>query len=91
MRSGPVPVDFFEYVQISLESANPMSNTTIAVSGMTCDHCKAAVERALKKVAGVQSVEVDRIAGSAKVDWDDTVTKREQLVQCITDSGYPAN
>ena len=36
-----------------------MSETIIKIEGMSCGHCTAAVEAALKAVPGVQSVVVD--------------------------------
>ncbi|MDE7123396.1 MAG: cation transporter, partial [Alistipes sp.] len=35
--------------------------------GMMCNHCKAAVERGIAAVAGVDSVEVDLARGIARV------------------------
>jgi copper chaperone len=36
-----------------------MSETTYRVPGMSCGHCKSAVEAEVRTVAGVESVEVD--------------------------------
>jgi copper chaperone len=33
--------------------------TTYTVPGMSCEHCKAAVQTEVSKVAGVSSVDVD--------------------------------
>ncbi len=41
--------------------------TTYKVEGMSCNHCKANVERAIRKVAGVEAVEVDLLGGKAIV------------------------
>ena len=38
-----------------------------AVSGMTCDHCVAAVREELGALAGVQSVDVDLGSGEVRV------------------------
>jgi copper chaperone CopZ len=60
-------------------------STTLAIEGMTCGHCKANVEKALKAVPGVTDVTVDLtkhqavIAGSAS---------RSSLVQAVQDAGY---
>lgn len=46
----------------------------IKIEGMSCDHCKMAVEKALKAVDGVESVQVDlekkqaMVTGSANTD-----------------------
>ena len=67
-----------------------MANTTLRVMGMTCAHCEAAVERALKSVAGVKKVEVNRTANSADVEWDDKKNPREKLVATVNELGYQA-
>lgn len=46
----------------------------IKIEGMSCNHCKMAVEKALKEIAGVESAQVDLdkkeavVVGSAVVD-----------------------
>ncbi|MFY7869283.1 MAG: cation transporter, partial [Exiguobacterium sp.] len=35
-----------------------MKETTLTVEGMTCNHCKAAVEGALNELNGVESATV---------------------------------
>ena len=60
----------------------------LSVSGMTCGHCKAAVEGALKKVAGVAAVEVDLAAGKAKVSGEGV--QLESLVAAVAEEGYSA-
>ena len=44
-----------------------MSTQTIAVAGMTCDHCVRAVTVEVSKIAGVESVGVDLSSGSVTV------------------------
>lgn len=62
-----------------------MSDMVLKIEGMTCMHCKMRVEKAIKGVAGVSSVQVDLakkeavIAGSA----DKTV-----LEKAVVDAGY---
>ena len=58
------------------------------VSGMTCGHCKSAVESALKSVAGVSAVEVDLAGGRAKVIGEGV--QLEALVAAVADEGYSA-
>ncbi len=45
-----------------------MSETTLAVSGMTCGDCASQVERALRGVPGVRKVRVDYPKGVARID-----------------------
>jgi copper chaperone len=62
-----------------------MSNRVLKIEGMTCGHCSMRVEKALKGVAGVSSVQVDLarkeavIAGSAE---------ESALARAITEAGY---
>ena len=57
------------------------------VSGMTCGHCKAAVEKALMGVAGVERAEVDLEAGTARVQGD---AAPGALIEAVKEEGYGA-
>lgn len=58
---------------------------TLKIEGMMCKHCKARVEKALKAVSGVESVEVDLEAKTAEVTGS---ASAEALKQAVTDAGY---
>ncbi|RKZ35156.1 MAG: heavy metal-binding protein [Gammaproteobacteria bacterium] len=59
---------------------------TLTISGMTCGHCEAAVEKALAQVPGVVNVvSVDRNAGQAMVEG---TASAEDLVKAVADEGY---
>ncbi|MBU0500780.1 MAG: cation transporter [Gammaproteobacteria bacterium] len=59
----------------------------LKIDGMNCGHCKAAVEQALKGVAGVGAVQVDLEAGEAAVEGD---LDAAALVSAVEDKGYDA-
>ena len=59
--------------------------TTLKISGMTCNHCVMAVSKALKEVAGVEKVEVSLERGEAKVSG---AALRERLVAVVKEEGY---
>ena len=59
------------------------------VSGMSCGHCKTAVESALKKVSGVQTVNVDLANGKANIEGEHVNT--DALIAAIVDEGYGAS
>jgi len=65
-----------------------VSQIVLAVQGMTCQHCVAAVEKALRQVPGVQEVVVDLGAGRASVLGESLVPV--VLVQVIEEEGYTA-
>lgn len=59
-----------------------------AVEGMTCGHCKAAVEKAVASVDGVSRVEVDLGRKEAAVTFNPDKTGEEELKKVIRDQGY---
>ncbi len=61
--------------------------TTFGVTGMTCGHCRSAVQRALTEVEGVDTATVDLEAGVARVEGD---AKPEALVAAVQKEGYGA-
>lgn len=64
-----------------------MSQITLKVEGMTCNHCKMRVEKALQEVSGVEGVQVDLDAKAVVVSG---VADRAQLVKAVVESGYSA-
>lgn len=61
--------------------------TTITVEGMSCEHCERTVDEALRDVAGVESVSVDREDERATVEGD---AASDELVRAVEDAGYTA-
>ena len=67
-----------------------MANIKLRVTGMTCGHCQAKVEKALKGITGVYSAIVDLPDGEAEIDFNDDQVTTEQLLGAITKAGYGA-
>lgn len=66
-----------------------MSTTEIlAVKGMSCDHCKGTVTKAVKGLDGVNSVDVDVATGRVKVEFDADQVGLEEIKKVITGAGY---
>ena len=65
-------------------------NTTVNVSGMTCDHCVASVTEELSEIPGVTAVDVDLHAdGTSPV----TITSSrelspEEIRAAVAEAGY---
>jgi copper chaperone len=64
-------------------------NIELNVTGMTCGHCKAAVETALKAVAGVTGVTVDLSSGKASVSGANL--ELAALTSAVAEEGYSAS
>src|SRR5688572_33251061 len=61
---------------------------TIGVGGMTCASCVARVERALKKVPGVDQAVVNLATEKATVSYDADSVPVGSLLQAIEAAGY---
>ena len=59
------------------------------VEGMSCNHCTAAVKKALEGIDGVKEADVSLEGKNAKVELDKDVAD-EALVKAVEDAGYTA-
>lgn len=67
-----------------------MANVKLRITGMTCGHCQAKVEKALKSVSGVYTAIVDLPDGEAEVDFDDDAVTTDTLLSAVSRAGYGA-
>jgi len=65
-----------------------MTDTTLKVEGMSCGHCKAAVEEELGKLSGVENSNADFEKGIVEVRYDEDRVKTEDLQGAIEEAGY---
>lgn len=63
-------------------------SVTIPISGMTCAACAKAVERALKKVEGVETADVNIATEAATIQYLPGRAKISDLKQAVTKAGY---
>src|SRR6516225_9260942 len=70
--------------------AGRLEHVDLSVGGMTCPHCPAAVEKALKAVNGVAEAHVNLATARAAIDYDPTSAKVADLLQAIRSVGYTA-
>ncbi len=76
---------------VGCSSESEATTVEVKLSTMQCSMCSNTIEEALKKVDGVQSVEVNLDAKTAKVTFDDKVTNVPALEQAVVKTGYAAN
>jgi len=67
-----------------------MKTTRLQISGMTCGHCSAAVEKALLGQSGVRSATVHLEDGTAEVEYEEGKVVPEQLIASVEEEGYRA-
>jgi copper chaperone len=64
-----------------------MTQLTMQIGGMSCNHCVGAVTKALQSVKGVV---IEQVAiGSATVSYDESATSPAQITLAVQDEGYP--
>ncbi|HIA20287.1 MAG TPA: heavy metal translocating P-type ATPase [Planctomycetaceae bacterium] len=68
-----------------------MTETTLDIQGMTCDHCVSVVQQALMEVPGVRCAEVSLQQQQAAVVYDSACTSPSQLADAVQGAGFEAN
>jgi len=66
------------------------ARTTLAVKGMTCGGCVAAVKVQLKKTPGVTAYEVSLDKGEAAVTYDPARTDPKKVAESVSKTGFKA-
>jgi len=65
-----------------------MTVRTLSVPGISCDHCKASIEGAVRGLPGVESVSVDIPAHNVDLSFDDSLVGIDQIIEVIEGAGY---
>jgi len=65
-----------------------MVEKTLNVEGMSCAHCKAAVEDELNALPGIEKANADVATGTVDVRYDESKVGTEDLKRAIDEAGY---
>jgi copper chaperone len=65
-----------------------MIEKTLDVEGMSCAHCKAAVEGELRALPGIEKADADVARGTVEVRYDESKVVTEDLERAIEEAGY---
>lgn len=68
----------------------PLMKKTLMIEGMTCSACSSRVEKALNKLEGVVSANVNLSTNKATVKYPSGALEEETLVHTIEKAGYKA-
>ena len=66
-----------------------MTNVTLNVPDISCEHCERAITGALSPVQGVRSVSVDIPARQVKVDYDEAQVNVDRMKELLNEEDYP--
>ncbi len=63
-----------------------MSEATISIEGMSCQHCVMRVKKAIDALKGINKSAVE--VGLAKVTFDESLIQKNQIEEAIVKAGY---
>ena len=65
-----------------------MKQELIKVEGMTCQHCVQTIMKALKKIPGINTIDVSLDNKEVNVCFDDNETKLKEITKKIVEVGF---
>ncbi|SEL13234.1 Cu+-exporting ATPase [Carnobacterium iners] len=68
-----------------------MKNKTFTIEGMHCASCAQTIEKAVKKLPGVQNSTVNLATEKLTVDYDQSKITDKDILSAVADAGYQAN
>ncbi|MBR5514873.1 MAG: heavy metal translocating P-type ATPase [Clostridia bacterium] len=68
-----------------------MEKAKFNVTGMTCAACSANVEKRVKRIKGIERVEVNLLSNSMSVDFDPALTNEGEIIAAVCEIGYRAS
>ena len=66
-----------------------MSNVTLRVPDISCEHCERTITNALTPVEGVRAVHVDIPTKQVRVDYDEAKVDVERMKAILSEEEYP--
>ena len=67
-----------------------MKNQKFNVTGMMCSACQAHVEKAVKSLDGVESVNVNLLANTMDACYDENILNNKAIINAVKKAGYGA-
>lgn len=65
-----------------------MTERTLSVPDISCNHCKMSIEGAVGDLAGVDSVAVDIAGRTVDFKFDETTVDLDRIIKAIEEVGY---
>jgi mercuric ion transport protein len=74
--------------QVIVVSSDHLQKAGFQINGMTCTSCEEHIEHALYEVEGIVSVSADYEEGTTTVEFDDSKTNKDAIINAINETGY---
>ena len=65
-----------------------MKQELIKVAGMTCNHCVQTITKALKKISGLNSIDVSLDSKEVNVLYNENETNLQEITKKIVEVGF---
>ena len=76
---------------VPVATAEDVAKTTLAIKGMTCGGCVAAVKVQLKRTEGVSAYDVSLEKAQADVTYDPARTDPKRIAESVSKTGFEAS
>lgn len=90
MKSALSVLAFAVLGLVPVARAADSAETILAIKGMTCGGCVAAVKIQLRRTDGVSAYEASLEKSSASVTYDPSKTDPERIAESVSKSGFEA-
>ena len=68
-----------------------MAKQKFNITGMTCSACSAHVEKAVRKLEGIQFADVSLMTNSMMAEYDESALSPQDIIAAVIQSGYGAS
>ena len=68
-----------------------MTKQKFNITGMTCSACSARVEKVVRGLEGVQKADVNLLANSMVVEFDEGALSSDTIIKAVEEAGYGAH
>ncbi len=68
-----------------------MKKEQFDISGMTCSSCSSHVEKAVNKLDGIKTVNVNLLSNSMNVEYDEKIVNNDVIINAVKNAGYGAS
>jgi len=65
-----------------------MLTETLSIGGMTCAACSARIEKALRKLEGVESAVVNLATEKATISFNPQILRLSSIKEVVVNAGY---
>ena len=65
-----------------------ITETTLGVLGMSCEHCQKRVEKGIKKLAGINDIQVNLKKEQITVTYNSDLVDETKIKEAVKKAGY---